>query len=288
MKNCKFNLLLGLTLLVATALHYPASGQIDVQLQFRASNDTGDLLDAPFTWQPLVFFVDGVTVVSPGGTVISDEQFFPIAEFYSFEDFQNDVVGTWSIFFINETVKLDFDIPKFDFEFFPPIEIASPNNGDQFFSREVVELLVEPTIDPSILSGTSVRSFGGVVVDSLGSNGLESSLRFTLAPNVEMATVEVARLARLERADLVTNLRGDIKFFELMPSSIVATSPRVSLDIVFQPGDVNLDGTVDLLDIAPFVELLTNTSFLNEADINRDGVVDLLDVTPFVDLLTGG
>ena len=67
MKNCKFNLSLGLTLLVAAALHYPASGQIDVQLQFRASNDTGDLLDAPFAWQPLVFFVEGVNVVSPGG-----------------------------------------------------------------------------------------------------------------------------------------------------------------------------------------------------------------------------
>ena len=53
-------------------------------------------------------------------------------------------------------------------------------------------------------------------------------------------------------------------------------------------GDVNLDGTVDLLDVAPFVDLLANGDFQPEADINQDGIVDLLDVAPFVDLLSGG
>lgn len=52
-------------------------------------------------------------------------------------------------------------------------------------------------------------------------------------------------------------------------------------------GDVNLDGTVNLLDVSPFVELLTSTVFQKEADINQDGVVNLLDVAPFVDILTG-
>ena len=53
-------------------------------------------------------------------------------------------------------------------------------------------------------------------------------------------------------------------------------------------GDVNLDGEVNLLDIAPFVELLAVGNFQAEADINQDGVVNLLDVVPFVDLLSGG
>lgn len=52
-------------------------------------------------------------------------------------------------------------------------------------------------------------------------------------------------------------------------------------------GDVNLDGAVDLLDIAPFVSILTSSGFQDEADINQDGNVDLLDVAPLVDLLTG-
>lgn len=51
-------------------------------------------------------------------------------------------------------------------------------------------------------------------------------------------------------------------------------------------GDVNQDGNVDLLDVGPFVSLLSNGDFQAEADINGDGVVDLLDVGPFVDLLS--
>ena len=51
-------------------------------------------------------------------------------------------------------------------------------------------------------------------------------------------------------------------------------------------GDINCDGVVDLLDVAPFVDLITNGGFSTKADINLDGVVDLLDVAPFINLLT--
>ena len=50
---------------------------------------------------------------------------------------------------------------------------------------------------------------------------------------------------------------------------------------------MNLDGVVDLLDVAPFVSLLAAGEFQTEADINEDGVVDLLDVAGFVALLAG-
>ncbi len=52
-------------------------------------------------------------------------------------------------------------------------------------------------------------------------------------------------------------------------------------------GDVNGDGVVNLLDVAPFVDAITNGIYIPEADINQDGVVDLLDVQPFVDILSG-
>ena len=52
-------------------------------------------------------------------------------------------------------------------------------------------------------------------------------------------------------------------------------------------GDVNMDGMVNLLDVAPFVDLISTGTFQAEADINGDGVVNLLDVGPFVDLLAG-
>ena len=52
-------------------------------------------------------------------------------------------------------------------------------------------------------------------------------------------------------------------------------------------GDVNLDGDVNLLDVAPFVDLISTGTFQLEADINEDGQVNLLDVSPFVMLLAG-
>ena len=50
-------------------------------------------------------------------------------------------------------------------------------------------------------------------------------------------------------------------------------------------GDVKLDRAVDLLDVAPFVELLESGRFQMEADINQDGKVTVQDVEPFIMLL---
>ena len=52
-------------------------------------------------------------------------------------------------------------------------------------------------------------------------------------------------------------------------------------------GDVNRDGLVNLLDVEPFIALLSAGAFQSEADIDGNGVVNLLDVEPFVDLLSG-
>ena len=62
-------------------------------------------------------------------------------------------------------------------------------------------------------------------------------------------------------------------------------NPTIARKIII--GDINCDGQIDLLDVAPFVDLLGNGSFEPKADINQDGVVNLLDVGPFVDLLSG-
>ena len=51
-------------------------------------------------------------------------------------------------------------------------------------------------------------------------------------------------------------------------------------------GDINCDGSVDLLDVAPFVEALANGNYDRKADANSDGNLNLIDIAPFVDLLT--
>jgi hypothetical protein len=53
-------------------------------------------------------------------------------------------------------------------------------------------------------------------------------------------------------------------------------------------GDTNADTLINALDIAPFVQALTDGGFHPLADTNYDGVTNALDISSFVQLLTGG
>ncbi len=53
-------------------------------------------------------------------------------------------------------------------------------------------------------------------------------------------------------------------------------------------GDVNQDETVNFLDIAPFISVLSSNMYQAEADVNQDGVVTFLDIAPFINVLSGG
>ena len=52
-------------------------------------------------------------------------------------------------------------------------------------------------------------------------------------------------------------------------------------------GDCNQDGVVNLVDVNPFIMILSTASFLAEADCNEDGIVNILDVNPFIAILNG-
>lgn len=52
-------------------------------------------------------------------------------------------------------------------------------------------------------------------------------------------------------------------------------------------GDLNLDGAVNFLDIAPFIAILTSGEFESQADFNQDGAVTFMDIAPFIAILTG-
>ena len=49
--------------------------------------------------------------------------------------------------------------------------------------------------------------------------------------------------------------------------------------------DVNVDGVVNLLDVDPFIALISSGEYQLQADTNEDGVVNLLDVAPFIECL---
>ncbi|MEX0885957.1 MAG: CAP domain-containing protein [Phycisphaeraceae bacterium] len=68
-------------------------------------------------------------------------------------------------------------------------------------------------------------------------------------------------------------------------------------EATYLAGDMNLDGVVDAIDVAPFVRALTDPAAYEAdlgidpvlvGDINTDGVLDAVDVAPFVRLLVGG
>ena len=88
------------------------------------------------------------------------------------------------------------------------------------------------------------------------------------------------------------NMRVRFTASDLGDGSVVeAGVDAVSIDIIqcskdsCTPGDVNMDGEINLLDVVPFIDVLGSGEFLCEADINDDGSVDLLDVNGFIDLL---
>lgn len=100
----------------------------------------------------------------------------------------------------------------------------------------------------------------------------------TMIQNTIFPTVTGDALSYFDDSGEITVAHQEAIDFSLVVSAVE--------DVLF--GDVDCGGTVDLLDVAPFVELLVNQEYLLKADINQDGAVDLLDVAPFVDLLTGG
>lgn len=50
-------------------------------------------------------------------------------------------------------------------------------------------------------------------------------------------------------------------------------------------GDLNQNGEVNFLDIAPFVQRLATGTFQVEADINQNGEVNFADISPFIEIL---
>ena len=74
--------------------------------------------------------------------------------------------------------------------------------------------------------------------------------------------------------------------FYLQGSSSGAMFALQAPDVALLLGDVNRSGTVDFLDIAPFIALLSSGGFQIEADIDENESVDFLDIAPFIAILS--
>jgi len=54
----------------------------------------------------------------------------------------------------------------------------------------------------------------------------------------------------------------------------------------FVLGDADMNGVVNILDITPFIAILSAGDFQLESDIDGNGIVNILDITPFIALLS--
>lgn len=150
-------------------------------------------------------------------------------------------------------------------------------DGDDFF------VTVEPsnafgitiaTAD-ALMDGDISLTFNGITVDLVGMDLVE-----TLADGSFVYFLGVTNDSVTDTTATITTL-GDGVFLYNVDALIRTADSAVLL------GDVNLDGVVNLLDVGPFVDLISTGVFQAEADINQDDTVNLLDVGPFVDIIAG-
>lgn len=117
-----------------------------------------------------------------------------------------------------------------------------------------------------------------------------TSFTFSLSDAVAADASLSGALADYE-ANYSTLVGNSFGYFSQQNSGGATFSTFSSFDIVVttaggECGDVNLDGSVNFLDIAPFIAALSAGTFQAEADCNEDGQVNFLDIAPFIVRLT--
>ena len=149
-----------------------------------------------------------------------------------------------------ETVTFTFDQPVQ----FISIELESVIDVDSF------DVLVDGVAVLETIGDDSFIDLGGLADITIAAG---SEITFAVDGVLETATMGPATSVRIESFTV----------------EIVTAAPPIL-------GDVNLDNSVNFLDIAPFISILANGLFQAEADINGSGGVDFLDISPFIQLLT--
>ncbi|MEM9409695.1 MAG: PQQ-dependent sugar dehydrogenase [Planctomycetota bacterium] len=111
-----------------------------------------------------------------------------------------------------------------------------------------------------------------------------------LPPRLFAGNLDTGQFDELQIAMGSASLGQPVSFGEAEDGELFIVSSNgnvLSIESTALFGDVNLDGSVNLLDVQLFVERITSGVYQLEADVNQDGVVNLLDVDPFIGLLNG-
>ena len=265
---------------------------------------------------PHGLLIGDFTATGPGEISVEADSSFSVggASMQTVWDFQNQGI-------------LNLEAHTFFFEDFvqlPGAELILENGGVDFFQVSDLDGRVsgsgtignlmgpfEVEFEPGGRQIGVVNSFGGMVMapdtvsnfqigpnltsDRLTNAGGPLQLDGTL--NIEALPGVTPGVYTLFTFNNASSLQVDpIQFGEVpagFSGQLVLSTQLKRVDLVIDTidpvilGDVNIDGSVDLLDVNPMVALLSSGGFLVQADINGDGEVNLLDVPGFIELLSG-
>ena len=137
---------------------------------------------------------------------------------------------------------------------------------------------------------------GMITIDTFGSN-FDTQLHIYEFPQ----SGQFVDLIPLVNNDNTGGLQSQVTFpveafqcYEIRVGGADGAEGDIMLTGVFVPqvcpfalGDVNMDGSTNLLDVGPFIAALSGGQYICEADVNQDGAVNLLDVDPFILVIAG-
>ena len=135
-------------------------------------------------------------------------------------------------------------------------------------------------IEGTIEGGETLTFIGAGVTPGARISMLTRSANADLAIDVSINGVPVANSDR-EGEDVDEAVTFTLNTSGTILIEVTNNSSGVLL------GDVNMDGVVNLVDVAPFVAAIGG-DYIAQADMNQDGSVDLLDVSLFIDALSNG
>ena len=181
-----------------------------------------------------------------------------------------------------------------DFDFAPGTTLTA--------GEAIVVVPFDPTIDAAKLNafqahygiGAEVTIVGGLSASLSNSSGRialqqpDTPDALGVIPNVVVDQVVYDDLLPFPNADGSGQSleRDDFGASGNLATTWVAAAPTPgAFEAPFILGDADQNGVVDFSDIGPFITLLAQEVFLDQADINGDGEVDFSDIGPFISIL---
>jgi hypothetical protein len=247
-------------------LRFDAGFNVDYHLFFRRgfAGKAGNVFDADF-----VDRMGGGMAMVPGNTVRA------VFDFPTQTAADSIVPGSLGMNSSGDAINMAIDVAINNSNV---LGVAGGSGAANMAAAEAVTTGIEFSIDVSDL-GLNPNAAATIKLVAMVNGSSHDYLSNQMLPALAAGTGNLG-------GDGAGNFIGDLGFVNL--TTFAGDQFFCYNYMPFLLGDVNCDGVVNLLDVAPFVALLTTGGYSAKADINGDGLLNLLDVAGFVSLLSGG